>query len=47
MPPAFAPAMTEAGFDLAGGGHPIIPVMLGEATLAQNLAARLLERGSM
>ena len=38
-------AMTEAGFDLLTGEHPIIPVMLGDAKLAQTLAARLLELG--
>ena len=38
-------AMTEAGFDLLAGEHPIIPVMLGDAKLAQTLAARLLELG--
>ncbi|PZO36215.1 MAG: glycine C-acetyltransferase [Alphaproteobacteria bacterium] len=38
-------AMTEAGFDLLPGEHPIIPVMLGDARLAQDLAARMLELG--
>ncbi|MDI1282029.1 glycine C-acetyltransferase [Brevundimonas sp.] len=38
-------AMTAAGFDLLAGEHPIIPVMLGDAKLAQTLAARLLESG--
>ncbi|MFN3558833.1 MAG: glycine C-acetyltransferase [Brevundimonas sp.] len=38
-------AMTEAGFTLQPGEHPIIPVMLGEAKLAQDMAARLLELG--
>ena len=38
-------AMTAAGFDLLDGEHPIIPVMLGDAKLAQTLAARLLELG--
>ena len=37
--------MTKLGFKLAGEGHPIIPVMLGEATLAQEMAARMLEKG--
>ena len=41
----FRAAMTEAGFDLLPGGHPIIPVMLGDAKLAQDLAARMLELG--
>ena len=35
-------AMTEAGFDLLPGEHPIIPVMLGDARLAQDMAARTL-----
>ncbi|MBO9502160.1 glycine C-acetyltransferase [Brevundimonas sp. A19_0] len=38
-------AMTEAGFDLLPGEHPIIPVMLGDARLAQDMAARMLELG--
>jgi glycine C-acetyltransferase len=38
-------AMTEAGFDLLPGQHPIIPVMLGDAKLAQDMAARMLELG--
>jgi len=38
-------AMTQAGFDLLPGEHPIIPVMLGDARLAQDLAARMLELG--
>jgi glycine C-acetyltransferase len=41
----FRTAMTTAGFNLVVGEHPIIPVMLGEARLAQDLAAALLERG--
>ncbi|HWW11215.1 MAG TPA: glycine C-acetyltransferase [Brevundimonas sp.] len=38
-------AMTAAGFTLQPGEHPIIPVMLGDAKLAQDMAARLLELG--
>ena len=38
-------AMTEAGFTLQPGEHPIIPVMLGDAKLAQDMAARMLELG--
>ena len=38
-------AMAEAGFTLQPGEHPIIPVMLGDAKLAQDMAARLLELG--
>ena len=38
-------AMTDAGFTLLQGEHPIIPVMLGDAKLAQDIAARMLELG--
>lgn len=41
----FRHAMTDAGFNLVPGEHPIIPVMLGDAVLAQRMAARLLEEG--
>jgi glycine C-acetyltransferase len=41
----FRSGMTRLGFRLAGAGHPIIPVMLGEATLAQQMAQKMLERG--
>lgn len=41
----FRASMTKAGFTLAGAGHPIIPVMIGEAALAAEMAARMLERG--
>ena len=41
----FRAQMTKLGFKLAGKGHPIIPVMLGEATLAQDMASRMLARG--
>ncbi len=41
----FRAGMTRLGFALAGAGHPIIPVMLGDASLAQEMAARMLERG--
>ncbi|MGB3735345.1 MAG: glycine C-acetyltransferase [Ilumatobacter sp.] len=41
----FRTAMTAAGFTLSGEGHPIIPVMIGDATLAGDMAARLLDRG--
>ena len=37
--------MTEAGFDIKPGDHPIVPIMLYEAVLAQNMAAKLLEEG--
>ncbi len=42
---AFRSGMAEAGFDLLPGEHPIIPVMLGDARLAQDLARNLLEEG--
>jgi glycine C-acetyltransferase len=41
----FRQAMTQAGFTLVPGQHPIIPVMLGDAVLAQRMAARMLEEG--
>jgi glycine C-acetyltransferase len=41
----FREGMESAGFTLAGAGHPIIPVMLGDATVAADMAARLLEEG--
>ncbi|MGE3306102.1 MAG: aminotransferase class I/II-fold pyridoxal phosphate-dependent enzyme, partial [Rhizobiaceae bacterium] len=41
----FREAMTGAGFRLAGAGHPIIPVMIGDAALAGEMAAKMLERG--
>jgi glycine C-acetyltransferase len=37
--------MTAAGFTLAGAAHAIIPVMLGEAKLAQDFANALLKEG--
>jgi glycine C-acetyltransferase len=41
----FRRRMTEAGFDIVPGEHPIAPVMLGDAGLAARFAERLLERG--
>jgi len=41
----FRSRMTEAGFTIAPGEHPIAPVMLGDAALAARFAERLLERG--
>jgi glycine C-acetyltransferase len=41
----FREKMTELGFDLKPGEHPIIPVMLGDARLASEMADRLLEKG--
>ncbi|TNF20039.1 MAG: glycine C-acetyltransferase [Rhodobacteraceae bacterium] len=37
--------LSDLGFDLLPGEHPIIPVMLGEARLAQEMAARLFDEG--
>jgi glycine C-acetyltransferase len=39
----FRSRMTEAGFDIKPGDHPIVPIMLYDAVLAQNFAAKLLE----
>ncbi len=41
----FRAALGEAGFELAGDGHPIIPVMIGDARLAAEMAGRLLAEG--
>ncbi len=41
----FRAGMDQAGFTLAGAGHPIIPVMLGDARVAAELADRLLDEG--
>lgn len=41
----FRSGMSAAGFDLPPGEHPIIPVMLGDAKLAQEMAAKLLDEG--
>jgi glycine C-acetyltransferase len=41
----FRTKMTEAGFDIKQGEHPIVPIMLYEATIAQTFAAKLLEEG--
>jgi glycine C-acetyltransferase len=41
----FRQQMSAAGFDIRPGDHPIVPVMLYEAPLAQQMAARLLEHG--
>ncbi len=37
--------LEKLGFEILPGEHPIIPVMLGEATLAQEMAAKLFEEG--
>ena len=41
----FRKGMQEAGFDVDEGDHPIVPVMLGDAKLAQTMSKKLLERG--
>lgn len=41
----FREKMTEAGFDIKPGFHPIVPIMLYDAVLSQQFAARLLEEG--
>ena len=41
----FRTGMAAAGFTLVPGEHPIVPVMLGDARLAQQMAARLLDEG--
>ncbi|MCE9621953.1 MAG: glycine C-acetyltransferase [Actinomycetia bacterium] len=41
----FRAGMTAAGFTLAGAGHPIIPVMIGDAKVAGEMAQRLLAVG--
>jgi glycine C-acetyltransferase len=41
----FRSKMTEAGFDIKPGDHPIVPIMLYEAVMAQNFAANLLNEG--
>ena len=41
----FRTKMTVAGFDIKPGDHPIVPIMLYEATVAQDFAARLLDEG--
>ena len=41
----FRERMTAAGFDIKPGAHPICPVMLYDAPLAQRFATRLLEEG--
>ena len=41
----FREGMKQAGFDIAPGDHPIVPVMLGDAVLAQKMSQKLLERG--
>jgi glycine C-acetyltransferase len=41
----FRKGMQDAGFDVDDGDHPIVPVMLGDAKLAQKMSRELLEHG--
>ncbi len=41
----FRTKMTEAGFDMKPGSHPIVPIMLYDAALSQKMAEKLLEKG--
>ena len=41
----FREQITKAGFTIKPGTHPIVPIMLGDAKLAQEMAARLLDEG--
>jgi glycine C-acetyltransferase len=41
----FRTKMSEAGFDIKPGDHPIVPIMLYDAVMAQNFAAKLLDEG--
>lgn len=41
----FSESMSEKGFTLNPSPHPIVPIMLGDAVLAQKVAERLLEKG--
>lgn len=41
----FRDGMTKNGFDILSGVHPIVPIMLGDAVLAQEMAKKLLEKG--
>ena len=41
----FRAGMVERGFDIPEGNHPIVPIMLGDATLATKMASMMLEEG--
>jgi len=41
----FRAGMQKAGFDVSDGDHPIVPIMLGDANLAQSMSKKLLEKG--
>jgi glycine C-acetyltransferase len=41
----FRQEMTTSGFDILPGTHPIVPIMLGDAVVAQEMANRMLDKG--
>lgn len=41
----FRSGIQKAGFDVRDGDHPIVPIMLGDANLAQSMSKKLLEKG--
>ena len=41
----FREKITALGFEIKPGDHPIVPIMLGDAKLAQQMSARLLDKG--
>lgn len=41
----FRKSMSEAGFNISEGVHPIVPIMLGDAVIAQRMAEKLFEKG--
>ena len=41
----FRQGLTDLGLEILPGSHPIVPIMLGEAGVAQQMASRLLEKG--
>jgi glycine C-acetyltransferase len=41
----FRAGMAERGFDIPGGDHPIVPIMLGDAVLAKRMASMMLDEG--
>ena len=41
----YVDGMRKAGFEIGAGDHPIVPIMLGDAVVAQRMAAQLLEKG--
>jgi len=41
----FRARMQKAGFDVSDGDHPIVPIMLGDANIAQSMSKKLLEKG--